>query len=92
VQNGLISALPFIGQLIAKVLASISAEQIIKRTSISAKIVAKCSNSMGSLGVVVGLFALSFLDCTHRWLAVTCMVLSVSFIGFYAPGMMTTVV
>ena len=91
-QNGVLSALPFIVQFVAIWTASIGKEQILKRTKVNSMHLARVSNTIGAVGSALSLIGVAFVDCTDRAWGVFGMVMAFASIGFYTPGMITSLV
>ncbi|PIO60980.1 transporter, major facilitator family protein [Teladorsagia circumcincta] len=92
VQNGILSALPFICQFVSKVLYAGFADESKRRNWMGFTSVTKACNSSASLGLAICFGLLCFCDCTYRWTAVILICLAMAFISGYIPGYNTSVV
>lgn len=90
--NGIMSALPFVGQLISKVIYAGFADEARKRKWISFNAVTKLSNSSASFGMGICFALLCFCDCTNRYAAVFLICIAMAFVSGYIPGYNTSVV
>jgi len=90
--NGLMSALPFVIQLVTKIFFAAVADEMKKRKLLSPTQVTKLFNFIGSFGAG-GCFALlSFCDCSHPYLAITLAVTAIGLSSGFIPGYNTSIV
>ncbi|KAM3725341.1 putative transporter slc-17.3 [Dirofilaria immitis] len=89
--NGVLSALPFICQLITK-LAFASLADKAKESGFSPNQVTKICNLCASLGGACCFVALIFFDCNHRNKAVTLICLAMGILSGFVPGYNTSIV
>ncbi|VDK42800.1 unnamed protein product [Gongylonema pulchrum] len=90
-QNGVLSALPFVIQLFAK-LAFASVADRAKEAGFSPTQVTKVCNLCASLGGACCFAALIFVDCNHQNKAVLFICLGMGILSGYVPGYNTSIV
>uniref|UniRef100_A0A5S6QWH1 MFS domain-containing protein n=1 Tax=Trichuris muris TaxID=70415 RepID=A0A5S6QWH1_TRIMR len=89
-QNGLVSALPYIAQLISKFLFAAVADKMKSSRPMEATKICKIFNSFGSFGAGCFLIALSFVDCQHSAEAIAFMIMANALMSGAIPGFMTS--
>ncbi|KHN74125.1 putative transporter C02C2.4 [Toxocara canis] len=89
--NGVLSAMPFICQLITKVIFAALADKA-KRCGYGANCVTKVCNLIASLGGAICFGALMFFDCAHQWEGVVFVCLAMGILSGYIPGYNTSIV
>lgn len=80
------SALPFIFQLITKIIFATIADYLKSRRIMSHSGVVKLFNLIGSIGAGVCFILLSFCDCTQTTLAIILAVTAVGISSGFIPG------
>ncbi|CAI5452256.1 unnamed protein product [Caenorhabditis angaria] len=90
--NGILSALPFIGQFVSKVFYAGLADKAKARKWVSHDTVTKISNSSASFGIALCFGMLCFCDCSQRVFAIFLITLAMAFVSGYIPGYNTSVV
>ncbi|KAK0398401.1 hypothetical protein QR680_002576 [Steinernema hermaphroditum] len=90
--NGVMSALPFVVQLLTKLLFAMIADVLNKRKICSITTIAKMFNLIASFGCGICLIALTTVDCTQSWLAILLLVTGVGLTSGYIPGYNTSIV
>ncbi|EPB74177.1 hypothetical protein ANCCEY_06728 [Ancylostoma ceylanicum] len=91
-QNGILSALPFVCQFISKIIYAGFADESKKRGWMGFTSVTKACNSSASFGLAVCFALLCFCDCSYRLTAVVLVCLAMAFVSGYVPGYNTSVV
>ncbi|PIC28144.1 hypothetical protein B9Z55_020157 [Caenorhabditis nigoni] len=90
--NGVLSALPFLLQLISKVVYVGFADIARRREWASMDTITKICNSSASFGIAICFGLLCFADCTQRGTAIFLVCMAMSFVSGYIPGYSTSVV
>ncbi|XP_003379612.1 putative inorganic phosphate cotransporter [Trichinella spiralis] len=88
--NGLLSALPYIAQLVIKFIFAYIADQLKARYPHEQTNIAKFFNSIGTFASGSFLIALSFVDCTQPVQAIVCMVLANGLLSGGIAGFQTS--
>ncbi|CAK1579850.1 unnamed protein product [Parnassius mnemosyne] len=83
-----LSALPYIGMWIGNIISSSVSEKIFNRGLLSVGTCRKLFNSIGFVGMAIGLAALSFIGQDHQNMAVIILIATLTVNGFYAAGFM----
>ncbi|KRX40654.1 putative transporter -like protein, partial [Trichinella murrelli] len=89
-RNGLLSALPYIAQLVIKFIFAYIADQLKARYPHEQTNIAKFFNSIGTFASGSFLIALSFVDCTQPVQAIVCMVLANGLLSGGIAGFQTS--
>ncbi|MFH4976014.1 hypothetical protein AB6A40_002723 [Gnathostoma spinigerum] len=89
--NGLLSAMPFLCQLVTKVLFAGLADRA-KSGGFSVNSVTKFCNLSASIGSAACYVLLMLLDCSHRWIAVTAVCFAIGITSGFIPGYNTSIV
>ncbi|CAD5119812.1 DgyrCDS8396 [Dimorphilus gyrociliatus] len=84
-ENGFLSALPYLTQLILMFLSGVVADLLRRRQILSTTIVRKLANGIGLMGPGIFLVVISFIGCS-RSAAVICLTLSVGLGGIASAG------
>ncbi|CAB3398457.1 unnamed protein product [Caenorhabditis bovis] len=90
--NGVLSAIPFVGQFVSKVAYASIADQAKARKWMSVDAVTKISNSSASFGIAICFGILCFCDCSNRVFAIFLIFMAMAFVSGYIPGYNTSVV
>uniref|UniRef100_A0A915D377 Uncharacterized protein n=1 Tax=Ditylenchus dipsaci TaxID=166011 RepID=A0A915D377_9BILA len=90
--NGLMSALPFVFQLLTKIVFASIADILRSREILTHSAVAKLFNLIASVGSGICFLMLAFCDCSHQFLAVSLAVMAIGLSSGYIPGYNTSVV
>uniref|UniRef100_A0A1I7ZTC4 MFS domain-containing protein n=1 Tax=Steinernema glaseri TaxID=37863 RepID=A0A1I7ZTC4_9BILA len=90
--NGVMSALPFVVQLLTKLLFATIADILNKRKICKMTTVTKAFNLIASFGCGICLLLLTRVDCTQSWLAIVLVVTGVGLTSGYIPGYNTSIV
>ncbi|TMS37980.1 hypothetical protein L596_004803 [Steinernema carpocapsae] len=90
--NGVMSALPFVIQLLTKILFAAIADILNKRKICTMNTVTKMFNLIASFGCGVCLIALTMVDCTQPLYAIVLVVTGVGLTSGYIPGYNTSIV
>ena len=105
-QNGLLSALPFVLQFGTKMIASTSADYLKRHKIFPNTLICKIYNSigdfrklnkrnclvLGTYGAAIGLLLVTFDDCHHYIIAIAFICFSTACSSFYAAGFQTSLV
>uniref|UniRef100_A0A0M3HH47 MFS domain-containing protein n=1 Tax=Ascaris lumbricoides TaxID=6252 RepID=A0A0M3HH47_ASCLU len=83
--NGVLSAMPFICQLITKAIFAAFADKA-KQRGYGANRVTKICNLIASSGGALCFGALMFFDCSRQWEAVALVCLAMGILSGYIPG------
>uniref|UniRef100_F1L3P5 Transporter n=1 Tax=Ascaris suum TaxID=6253 RepID=F1L3P5_ASCSU len=89
--NGVLSAMPFICQLITKAIFAAFADKA-KQRGYGANRVTKICNLIASSGGALCFGALMFFDCSRQWEAVALVCLAMGILSGYIPGYNTSIV
>uniref|UniRef100_A0A914X0S2 Major facilitator superfamily (MFS) profile domain-containing protein n=1 Tax=Plectus sambesii TaxID=2011161 RepID=A0A914X0S2_9BILA len=90
-QNGLLSALPPLVQMVVKMFVSRLSDRLKQRVNKpNSTTLCKVFNSIGAFGSALCLVAISFLDCRHVPLAVFLICASFAAFASFAPGFFTS--
>uniref|UniRef100_A0A0N5C665 MFS domain-containing protein n=1 Tax=Strongyloides papillosus TaxID=174720 RepID=A0A0N5C665_STREA len=90
--NGIMSALPFIVQLVTKITFATTADYLKKNMLMSNTTVTKMFNFIGSVGASLIIFLVTYFDCENRVIAVILIMMSVGISSGYIPGYNTSIV
>ncbi|KAF7638604.1 hypothetical protein Mgra_00001982 [Meloidogyne graminicola] len=90
--NGLMSALPFVIQLVTKILFAAMSDWIKRKRIMTSTAVTKLFNLIGSFGSGTCFILLSFCDCSTPYLAISLAIIAVGFSSGFIPGYNTSVV
>ncbi|XP_059168721.1 sialin-like isoform X2 [Physella acuta] len=85
-QNGFLSALPYLGFWLLITVSSWLADLVRSKQLLSTTATRKLFNSVGKFVPALLLIAVSFVDCTQPYLAVSLLALGVSMTGFQYGG------
>ncbi|XP_041979105.1 putative inorganic phosphate cotransporter [Aricia agestis] len=86
--SAFLSALPYIGMMTGGLVSSNVSELLLNRGYLSLSLSRKIFNSIGYIGMALGLVALSFIGPAQREWAVLTLVAALTFNGFYTSGFM----
>ncbi|CDW52218.1 inorganic phosphate cotransporter [Trichuris trichiura] len=89
-QNGIVSALPYIAQLVTKLVFAAMADRMKSNRPAEATKICKIFNSVGTFGAGSFLLALSLVDCQHSAEAIAFMIMANALISGAVPGFMTS--
>ncbi|KAH9524749.1 hypothetical protein Btru_027702, partial [Bulinus truncatus] len=90
VQNGVISALPYVGFFIVINVSGLVFDAVMARQIMSRTLARKIGNSLGLLLPGVFVLGVGYLDCTQAGVAVTLLVIGVAMSGWqYGSGFLT---
>uniref|UniRef100_A0A0K0E752 MFS domain-containing protein n=1 Tax=Strongyloides stercoralis TaxID=6248 RepID=A0A0K0E752_STRER len=90
--NGIMSALPFIVQLVTKITFATMADYLKKNMIMSNTNVTKMFNFIGSIGASILIFLVTYFDCENKLMAVVLIMMSVGMSSGYIPGYNTSIV
>uniref|UniRef100_A0AC35U0F3 MFS domain-containing protein n=1 Tax=Rhabditophanes sp. KR3021 TaxID=114890 RepID=A0AC35U0F3_9BILA len=90
--NGIMSALPFIIQLVTKIGCATSADYLKRNKMYSNTSVVKMYNLVGSIGGAICILCVTVFDCDHKFMAVGLIISSVGISSGYIPGYNTSIV
>ncbi|VDP06472.1 unnamed protein product [Soboliphyme baturini] len=90
--NGILNSLPYISQLVVKMIMSVIADRLNKCSKLSSTVICKIFNSIGTFGPAIFLVALSFMNCSTKVLAVAFLVLTNALFAGTVPGYLTSMV
>uniref|UniRef100_A0A914YUF2 Major facilitator superfamily (MFS) profile domain-containing protein n=1 Tax=Panagrolaimus superbus TaxID=310955 RepID=A0A914YUF2_9BILA len=90
--NGLMSAFPFIFQLITKIILASSADWLRKNKVMSHNSVTKIYNLIASFGSGICYFLLTFCDCRSSTWAIILVILAIGLSSGFIPGYNTSMV
>jgi len=90
--NGVMSALPFIVQLLTKIIFAGSADWLRRKEILSHTSVTKLFNSIASVGSAMCYILLAFCDCRSSGLAIFLVVSALGLSSGYIPGYNTSMV
>ncbi|KHJ42293.1 hypothetical protein D918_07632 [Trichuris suis] len=89
-QNGVVSALPYIAQLVTKLIFAAMADRMKSNRPTEATKICKIFNSVATFGAGSFLLALSLVDCQHSAEAIAFMIMANALISGAVPGFMTS--
>uniref|UniRef100_A0A915P1G5 MFS domain-containing protein n=2 Tax=Meloidogyne TaxID=189290 RepID=A0A915P1G5_9BILA len=90
--NGLMSALPFVVQLVTKIWFAAVSDWIKRKELMTSTAVTKLFNLIGSFGAGACFVLLSFCDCSTPYLAIVLAITAVGLSSGFIPGYNTSVV
>ncbi|CAH2096599.1 unnamed protein product [Euphydryas editha] len=84
--SALLSALPYVGMLVGGVASTNVSEKLFKKGYLSLIACRKLSNSIGFMGMALGLIILSFIGPENRIIAMIALIVALTSSGFWGAG------